>query len=146
VLTTLEASGTYNSDRGGNISAKFNLQTRDLTASAEGFIADRRRGLFADLSTTPRLTHFPDQAMATWGVLGEYTRETPVRWGTPKSFSLRDEEQRAAVRGRIEGGRTVTSPISSPENPGSASTPPVAVRNSRRWRLEAIAGYRHFHR
>jgi hypothetical protein len=138
VLTSLEASGTYNSDRGGNVSGKLSVQARDFSAGVEGFIANRRRGLFADISTTPKLTHLPDQAKSTWGVLADYTREDPVRLGTPKAFSLEDEESRAGLRWRLEGGHSTAAPVSV----GGRAPTAAALTRTRRWKLEAIAGYR----
>ena len=138
VLTTLEASGTYNSDRGGNLSSRLSVQTRDLSIGVEGYLANRRRGLFGDITTTPKVTHLPDQAMMTWGVLGEYTRESPVRLGTPKIFSLTDDEARAGLRWRLEGAHTNSAPAPTRVDP----TPAVAATRTRRWKLEVIAGYR----
>lgn len=127
VLTTLEASGTYNSDRGGNISTKLAVQTRDYGLGVEGYIANRRRGLFADVSSTPKLSGMPDNAMITWGLFGDYSRESPVRFGTPKIFSAEEEQARAGLRLRLEGSHT-------------EGTTDV---HARRWKFEAIGGYRH---
>jgi hypothetical protein len=137
-VSTLEASGNYSSDRGGNVSAKLSIQTRDYQFGGEGYLADRRRGLFADVTTTPQATKFPDHSMSSWGLLGEYTHESQVRLGTPQSFSLTDEETRAGVRWRLEGGKSTPAP-KIPGAPVDDSTPPARVRA---WKLEAIAGYR----
>ena len=140
VLTTWEGAGTYSSDRGGNVSSKLTVQARDFGASAEGFIANHRSGIFADFSTTPKLTQLPDQAMVTWGGLGEYTRESPVHLGTPKVFSLQEEQSRAGVRWRLEGGHSTTKSSASTT---SAVDPAVAsITRTRRWKIDVIAGYR----
>jgi hypothetical protein len=138
VLTTLEVSGNYGSDRGGQASARLGVQTRAGSVGLEAFVGDRRSGAFFDASSMPRAIELPDNATATWSLLGETTREEPVFVGTPPRFRITEHASRAAVRWRVDGGRSAeTQQAGKDEDPAG-----VVATTARRWSAAVLAGHR----